>query len=250
MAHRGGEGRWPSNTLYAFEQAVRLGADSLEMDIQSTADGVLVVRHDPFVESTCDGKGFISDFALAELKKLDAGYTWTSDCGQTFPFRGRGITIPTLEEVFQAFPSAQLNIDLKPSEEQVVHRFSELLHTCSNPDRVTVGSFHERQLQLFRQLCPEISTAAGVAETRAFFLLSHLLLDRFYHPPVQAFQILEYAGALHLVTPRFIHAAHAKGIPVHVWTVNERTDMLRLIEWGVDGIITDYPDILADILAR
>ena len=248
MAHRGGEGRWPSNTLFAFEQALKLGADSLEMDLQRTADGVIVVRHDPFVESTTAGSGFIHDFTLAGLKQLDAGYTWTEDSGKTFPYRGRGITIPTLEEVFLAFPDVHLNIDIKPKTAQVVHQFSELLHAFGRLEQTTVGSFHDRQLRLFRRLCPQTPTAAGVSETRTFFLLSRIFLDRFYRPQARAFQIPEYAGLLHLVTPRFIQAAHAQGIPVHVWTVNERADMLRLIEWGVDGIITDYPDRLAAIL--
>ena len=250
MAHRGGEGRWPSNTLFAFEQAVRLGADSLEMDLQRTADGVIVVRHDPFVESTTDGCGFIHVLTLAGLKQLDAGYTWTEDNGQTFPYRGRGITIPTLEEVFQAFPDVRLNIDIKPVESQVVHQLSEMLHAFNRLEQTTVGSFHDHQLRLFRQLCPETPSAAGISETRSFFLLSRIFLDRLYHPAAQVFQIPEYAGPLHLATPRFIQAAHAQGIPVHVWTVNERADMLRLIEWGVDGIITDYPDRLATVLAR
>jgi glycerophosphoryl diester phosphodiesterase len=249
MAHRGGEGRWPSNTLFAFEQAVRLGADSLELDLQRTADGVIVVRHDPFVESTTDGSGLIRDFSLADLKQLDAGYTWTDDGGRTFPFRGRDITIPTLEEVFRAFPDVRLNIDIKPTEPQVVHQFSELLQSFGKIEQTTVGSFHDDQLRLFRQLCPQTPTAAGVSETRTFFLLSRVYLDRLYHPQAQAFQIPEYVGFLHVVTPRFIHAAHAQGIPVHVWTVNEQADMLRLIVWGVDGIITDYPDILSALLA-
>lgn len=250
MAHRGGEGRWPSNTLFAFEQAVKLGVDSLEMDLQRTADGVLVVRHDPFVETTTDGSGFIHDFNLIDLKKLDAGYTWTEDGGQTFPYRGRGITIPMLEEVFQACPGMQLNIDIKPGEPEVVHQFCELLHSFGRLEKVTVGSFHDNQLRLFRKLCPQTPTAAGVAETRTFFLLSRLFLDRLYQPQAQAFQIPEYAGALHVATPHFIRAAHAQGIPVHIWTVNEKADMLRLIDWGVDGIMTDYPDVLATILAR
>jgi glycerophosphoryl diester phosphodiesterase len=250
MAHRGGEGRWPSNTLFAFEQVVRLGADSLEMDLQCTADGVIVVRHDPFVESTTDGAGFIRDFTLAALKQLDAGHTWTEDKGRTFPFRGKGVTIPTLEEVFQAFPATHLNIDIKPKEAQVVHQFSELLRMYGRVDNITVGSFHDDQLRLFRRLCPHTPTAAGVAETRTFFLLSRIFLDRFYYPQAKAFQIPEFASFLRLVTPRFIQAAHKQGLPVHVWTVNERVDMLRLIEWGVDGIITDYPDILAAILER
>ena len=248
MAHRGGEGRWPSNTLFAFQQAVASGADALEMDLQRTADGVLVVRHDPFVESTSDGTGFIHDFKLADLKKLDAGYTWTADGGATYPYRGQGITIPTLEEVFTAFTDIPLNIDIKPKEAQVVHQLSQMLHDLGRLEQMVVGSFHESQLRLFRQLCPSTPTAAGVAETRTFFLLSRVFLDRFYHPQVQVFQIPEYSGKLRIVTPRFIHAAHAQGIPVHIWTVDERADMLRLIEWGVDGIITDYPDILAGIL--
>jgi glycerophosphoryl diester phosphodiesterase len=248
MAHRGGEGRWPSNTLFAFEQAVRLGADSLEMDLQRTADGLIVVRHDPFVESTTDGAGLIQDFTLADLKELDAGYTWTDDNGRTFPFRGKGITIPTLAEVLQAFPTTHLNIDIKPKEAQVVHQFSELLHKFGRLENITVGSFHDDQLRLFRRLCPHTPTAAGVTETRTFFLLSQIFLDRFYHPQAKMFQIPEYASFLRLVSRRFIQTAHAQGLPVHVWTVNERADMLRLIEWGVDGIITDYPDILAAIL--
>jgi glycerophosphoryl diester phosphodiesterase len=204
MAHRGGEGCWPSNTLFAFEQSIRLGADSLEMDLQRTADGVIVVRHDPFVESTTDGSGLIHAFTLAELKRLDAGYTWTGDGGQTFPYRGRGITIPTLEEVFQAFPDARLNIDIKPVEPQVVHQLSELLYAFNRLEQTTVGSFHDHQLRLFRQLCPQTHTAAGVAETRMFFILSRIFLDRLYHPLVQAFQIPEYAGPLHLAMSRLI----------------------------------------------
>ena len=248
IAHRGGEACWPSNTLFAFQQALKLGADSLEMDLQCTADGVIVVRHDPFVESTTDGSGLIHDFTLAGLKRMDAGYTWTEDGGKTFPYRGRGITIPTLEEVFLAFPDVHLNIDIKPKAAQVVHQLNEMLHTFGRLEQTTVGSFHDDQLRLFRQLCPHTPTAAGVFETRTFFLLSRIFLDRLYHPQAQSFQIPEYAGFLHLLTPRFIRAAHAQGIPVHVWTVNEQDDMLRLIEWGVDGIITDYPDRLAAIL--
>ena len=218
------------------------------MDLQRSADGVIVVRHDPFVESTTDGVGLIHEIKLAELKQLDAGFTWTEDGGKTFPYRGRGITIPTLEEVFQAFPDVHLNIDIKPEDPQVVAQFSELLRRFDRLERTTVGSFHDHQLRLFRRLCPQTPTAAGVAETRAFFVLSRLFLDLLYRPRAKAFQIPEYAGSLHVVTRRFIQAAHAQGKPVHVWTVNQQADMLRLIEWGVDGIITDYPDILAAVL--
>ncbi len=247
MAHRGGEGLWPSNTLYAFERAISLSADALELDIQSTADGVLVVRHDPFVESTTNGSGEIRSFSLAELKKLDAGYTWTNDGGKTFPFRGQGITIPTLEEVFSAFPGILLNIDIKPEEPSVVHRFCEMLNAYLRQGQVIVGSFSGRQMDLFRRQCPEVRPAAGMRETQRFLIMHRLFLDRFYHSPAYAFQIPEYAGRLHVATPRFIRRAHARGFQVHVWTVNDPADMLRLIKWGVDGLMTDYPDRLGEI---
>ena len=136
MAHRGGEGVWPSNTLYAFQQAAALGADVLELDIHATRDGVLVVRHDPFVESTTDGQGYICELTLAEIQRLDAGYTWTADGGQSFPFRGLGITIPTLEEVLAAFPNVRLNIDIKPEDPAVVAPFVALLRKY---DKVRAG---------------------------------------------------------------------------------------------------------------
>ena len=250
IAHRGGEGRWPSNTLHAFQQSLALGADMLEMDIHTSADGVLVIRHDPTVDSTTNGSGRIRGFNLSELEKLDAGYTWTDDAGRSFPFRAKGITIPTLEEVFTAFPDAQLNIDIKEKEKGVVEHFCKMLGDFGRLEQVVVGSFHENQLSLFRSECPQVRTAAGVRETRSFYLLSRSRLHRFYRPPAWAFQVPEAAGRLRLVTPRFIQAAHAHGLLVHIWTVNDTKDMQRLIAWGVDGIMSDYPDRLAEVLGR
>ena len=247
-AHRGGEGQWPSNTLYAFERALSLGMDALELDIHASRDGVLVVRHDPVVETTPDGAGRICDLTLREIKALDAGYTWTADEGRTFPFRGLGITIPTLEEVFQAFPQARLSIDIKPKDPTIVDVFCRLLRTYNMLEQVVVGSFHDPQLHRFRLLCPEVDTAAGVSETRKFFFLSQARFSSLYRSPAKAFMIPEYVGRLHVVTPYFIRHAHAQGLQVHVWTVNEVEDMRRLIVWGVDGIITDYPSRLKALL--
>lgn len=250
MAHRGGEGRWPSNTLHAFQQAQKLNADVLEMDLRTTADGVLVIRHDPTVDSTTDGRGPIRDYSLSELKKLDAGFTWTEDSGKTFPFRSKGITIPTLEEIFRAFPDTQLNLDIKEKEARIVRLFLEMLNDFGRHDTIVVGSFHDDQLGLFRSLCPRTRTAAGIRETRTFYLLNRIHQDRLYRPPAYAFQVPEYAGRLHLVTPAFIQSAHKHSLQVHVWTVNEVPDMQRLIKWGADGIMTDFPDLLAEVLGR
>ncbi len=250
IAHRGGEGLWPSNTLFAFNKSLELSADVLETDIHSTSDNVLVVRHDPTFDSTTDGSGAIRDYSLVDLKKLDAGFTWTNDGGRSFPYRGQGITIPTLEEVFQAFPNALVNIDIKPKEQRVVYQFCEMLQDLHKLDQVIVGSFHDDQLSLFRRLCPHVHTAAGAGETRRFFILSKMHLDRFYNSVAFAFQIPETIGRLRIVTSDFIRCAHARGLQVHIWTVNETVDMLRLIEWGVDGLITDYPDRLKAVLGR
>ena len=113
IAHQGGDGLWPGNTLYAFEQAAALGVDVLEMDLHITKDGVLVINHDETVDRTTDGTGTIEDMTLAELKALDAGYDWSKDGGQTFPYRGMGLTIPTLEEIFQTFPEYHMTIEIK-----------------------------------------------------------------------------------------------------------------------------------------
>ena len=248
MAHRGGQGLWPPNTIYAFERAVALGVDVLELDIHASADGVLVVRHDPTVDATTNGAGAIRELTLAEIKALDAGYPWSADGGQTYPYRDRGITIPTLEEILQAFRDMRLNIDIKPDDPTVVAPFVELLQRYERTRSVMVGSFHDDQLRRFRALCPEAATAAGVAETRLLYGLNLARLGVFYRPTADAFQIPEHAGRLHVVTPRFVRAAHAKNVEVHVWTVNETEDMQRLLMWGVDGIITDYPDRLRQVL--
>lgn len=250
IAHRGGEGLWPSNTLYAFERAVALGVDVLEMDFHRTADGALVIRHDPTVDSTTNAAGEIRSLTLAQIKTLDAGYTWTDDDGRSYPYRGQGITIPTLEEVFQAFPNVRMNFDIKPREPEVVDQFVRTLRDYDRQAWVMVGSFHDRQLARFRQLCPEVPTAAGVSETRRFYMLQRAGLARFFRAAAKAFQIPETAEGRRIITPGFIRSAHALGLRVDVWTVNPLEDMRRLIEWGVDGIITDYPDRLVDLLGR
>ena len=248
FAHRGGGARWPENTLYAFQQAAALGVDVLETDIHASADGVIMVSHNPTVNETTDGQGAISSMTLARLKLLDAGYRWTNDGGQTFPFRAQGITIPTFEETVLAFPQLRINVDIKQDQPSIVEPFIQLLRRLNCLERVMVGSFHDQELARFRRDCPQVATSAGVAETRLFFFLSQVGLTGLLRPAYRAFQVPEYAENFHLVTPRFIRAAHARGLEVHVWTVDEVQDMQRLIAWGVDGLISDYPDRLMELI--
>ena len=151
MAHQGGNGLWPDNTLYAFERAAAMGVDVLEMDLHSTADGVLVVMHDDTVDRTTDGSGPIQSLTLEEIKALDAGYRWSADEGQTFPFRGQGITVPTLEEVFAAFPDVALNIEIKQAEPSLVEPFCQLIRAYGMGERVLVASFHQESIKACRQ---------------------------------------------------------------------------------------------------
>ena len=155
IAHRGGAGLWPENTLHAFKQAQLLGVDVIEMDVRSTSDGVLVVLHDATVERTTDGKGRVGEMTLAELSRLDAGYKWSSDGGKTFPFRGQGIVVPTLQEVFTALPEMRFNIEPKQDAPSMAQPLCRLIREHRMADKVMLGSFSSTVLEEFRRECPE-----------------------------------------------------------------------------------------------
>ncbi|MFN2225086.1 MAG: glycerophosphodiester phosphodiesterase [Anaerolineae bacterium] len=250
MAHQGGDGLWPSNTMYAFERAVALGVDVLEMDVHSTADDVLVVIHDGTVDRTTDGSGAVHDLTLAELQSLDAGYRWTPDEGQTWPYRGQGIRIPALEEVFTAFPGMPMNIEIKQAEPTIAALLCRLIRDYDMADQVLVVSFHEEATKEFRDICPEVVTGTTQNEVIVLFALSRLFLEGAYGPAAGAMQVPEYRSGLHVLAPRLVDAAHRRGLEVHAWTINDEADMRRLIDLGVDGIITDYPDRLLEVLGR
>ena len=250
MAHRGGAGLWPENTMHAFAGAAALGVDVLEMDLHGTADGALVIIHDGTVERTTNGAGAVAALTLAELKKLDAGYRWTNDGGRTFPFRGRSVTVPTLREVLEGFPQARLNIDIKGTPPPaLVKNFCRVLRESRATTRVNVASFNWQTLAEFRQECPEVTTSASFDEVLA--LLSEAqagqktAVDK---ASLRAVQVPESAGGRQLLTAELVEAAHRRGLEVHVWTINDEAGMGRMIKLGVDGIITDHPDKLIKLL--
>ena len=250
IAHRGGRGLWPENTLTAFERAWAMGVDVLEMDLHSTADGALVLMHDDTVDRTTDGAGRIHDHTLAELQELDAGYRWTADDGATFPFRGAEIRVPALEEVFEALPEALMNIEIKQSEPSIIEPFCRAIREHGMEERVLVASFDQETVVAFREACPEVASTAGEDEVRVLYVLSRAYLEAIYSAPAEAVQAPEYFGDLHVITPRFVRAAGRRNMEVHVWTVNATEELQRMVELGVDGIITDYPDRLLAILGR
>ena len=234
--------------LHAFEQSVALGADVIETDVRLSADGALVLFHDETVGRTTDGAGRVSDLTLAELKRLDAGYRWTTDGGRTFPFRGRGLTVPTLEEAFARAGRARFNIEPKHDSDALVAGLCAALGRRGMAERVVVGSFSDALIEKFRRACPGVATSASPSEASSFLALHKAGLAASYSPPMQALQVPEYAGALHVLTREFVEAAHERNLHVHAWTVNRAEDMRRLIDIGVDGVMTDYPDRLLEIL--
>jgi glycerophosphoryl diester phosphodiesterase len=250
IAHRGGGGLWPENTLYAFEHAAASGVDVIETDVHATADGELVIFHDDNLERTTNGAGRVSSLTLAELKRLDAGYRFSTDGGRSFPLRGSGVNIPTLREVFEALPRMRFNIEPKQSVPSITAPLCRLIREYGMTDKVMVASFSGAVLVEFRRECPEVATSAATGEVANFLALQRAGLASSYSPAMQALQVPERAGGFSVLTRDFVEAAHGRGLRVHVWTVNDEADMRRLFELGVDGIMTDYPDRLLKVLGR
>jgi glycerophosphoryl diester phosphodiesterase len=248
MAHRGGAGLWPENTMYAFERAARLGVDVLEMDLHTTADGALVVIHDDTVDRTTDGSGAVNRLTLDQLKRLDAAYRWTSDGGRSFPLRGRGVSVPTLAELFKAFPRMRFNIDIKQDRPSPVPPLCRLIRETGMTDKVMVASFDAGALEAFRRECAGVKTSASPEDVRAFLALKTVEPNKREASVAHALQVPEYAAGRAVLTKEFVEAAHRRGLEVHAWTINDEAAMRRLIQVGVDGIITDYPDRLIRLL--
>ena len=250
IAHQGGDGVWPGETMLAYQNAVDLGVDVLEMDIHITNDGKLILMHDETVDRTTDGTGEIESMTLTDLKKLDAAYDWSPDEGKTFPYRGQGIQVATLEEIFQAFPEMRMTIEIKKTNSPMAKPFCDLIREYNMQDKVLVASFHDERLKEFRTECPEVATSSAKNETTVFVLLTKAFLGGFYSPIFYSLQVPEESGGITVMTPAFVRAAHARNLAVEPWTINDEETMRKFIEWGVDGIITDRPDILMEVLGR
>ncbi len=248
IAHRGGRSLGPENTLYTFQRAVDLGADVLEMDVHRTKDGKLVVLHDTTVDRTSNGTGPVNSFNLAELKILDAAYHWSPDKGKSFPLRGKGLSIPALSEVFVAFPQMRINIEIKEPGQTGLRSLCRLIQDCGMSQKVMVASFEAGALKKFRSTCPRVATSAGASEAVFFYALQKLHLESAYSPAAQALQVPQSYGDLRVVTKRFVEAAHARNLKVHVWTINDVDAMKTLLQLGVDGIMTDYPQRLLEVI--
>ena len=250
IAHRGGAHLRPENTLAAFSHAVEIGADVLDMDVQGTADGAIVCIHDPTVDRTTEGKGRVESFSLSGLRKLDAGHNWSGDGGRTYPYRGKGMRVPTLDEVFTRFPDTRMIVEMKQVGAAFAVPLCTLIRRSGMTEKVLVASMHEGALAAFRKACPEVATSMSGNEARIFYGIHLARLATAYSPPVQSLQIPYHLGGKVMATGGLVEMAHRRNLKVHVWTVSDDERMKELIRIGVDGIITDRPDRLLTLLGR
>ncbi|MGA7833801.1 MAG: glycerophosphodiester phosphodiesterase [Acidimicrobiales bacterium] len=261
FAHQGGSFEGPSSTLGAIAHALGVGASAIELDVHATKDRHLVVCHDASVDRTTNGRGNIAGLTLSELADMDNAYWWIE--GETvtrdrapmeYLLRGRApadraYAIATLDEVVASFPGVLLNLDIKgtsPFVEPYEGLLASELRRLEITNSVIVASFHDEAIHRFRELAPGVATSGATNETAVFYF-SHLD-GAPVAPPVAALQVPSRYGEVEVVTESFVGAAHDAGVAVHVWTINERDEMARLLELGVDGLVSDRPTVLAELL--
>ena len=278
IAHQGGENEAPSDTLYAFKTAMAKGVDMLELDVHATADGEIVVLHDATVDRTTNGTGSVDELTLPQIKALDAAHWFVPIKGTThsaasdeYIFRGvatgavpppdgftpNDFTIPTLREVLEAFPGVPTNIEIKntiPNTAPYERLLADLLREFGRSDDVIVVSFLDHAIELFKLWAPEIHTATATVETAIFHTSQRGALPGLPNPRYIALQVPVTfdsipGQSITVVDEGFVADAHANGLAVHVWTINDRATMCELIGFGVDGIMTDFPTLLESILS-
>jgi glycerophosphoryl diester phosphodiesterase len=253
LAHSGAQGHAPSNTLAAFDVAMEMGADILELDVHMTRDGVVVVSHDETIDRLSNGHGAIKEMTLAELRQYDFGHGFTPDGGKTFPYRGKGVTIPTLEEVFKRYPGVPVNIELKQEAPAIEQPVWDLVQQYGMEDKVLVNSFHSGPMERWRALAGE-RVAQGATKGNMYEFVAFYLpyLDWLYQPRVDAFQLPTHQNVgpltIRFDTKRMVDTAHRLGMRIHYWTINDEETMRHLVEIGADGLITDYPDRAVKVL--
>jgi glycerophosphoryl diester phosphodiesterase len=249
FAHRGASAWAPENTLEAFRIAVEAGAGGLELDVHMTLDGEVVVIHDPTVDRTTEGSGAVAETTLGDLRRLDAGHRFSPDGGSTHPYRGLGLRVPTLAEVFEEFPDAHLNIEMKEAQPGIEGTVLRTVRDAGAAGRTLVVSNRHGVVERFRRLSGGgISTGASRREITTFYLLCRSRLEGLCRPGYDALQVpVEHRGTT-VITRRFVEAAHRRGVRVDAWTINDPGEMRRLLHLGVDTIMTDRPGELARVL--
>jgi len=241
FGHRGAAGLAPENTLPSFRRARDDKADVLELDVHGTADGEIVVLHDPTLDRTTDGAGPVAALPYAAVARLDAGFHFTPDGGRTHPLRGRGVRVPRLAELLRELPDAPLNIEIKQETPAIVADVVALLRAAGT--KVVLAAEHDVIMHEIRRVASDIPTSLAAGEVAAFVNA----LQAGERPPLPegavALQIPPRYGTIELITRETVAAAHAAGAEIHAWTINDEAEMRALLALGCDGIISDFPAV-------
>ena len=245
IPHGGGDGLFPEDTVYAYEHSMAMGGEVVDVDVALSADGVPVAVHDANVDATTEASGAVASLTVAQLQALDAGYRFTIDGTQ--PFRGLGLRIPTLLEILERFPTAMVSLDLKDLGSDILQPVCDLLHEEHAVARSFVGSDGDDQIVELRRRCPDVRTSANLPDARALWKAADGN-DPTFRPGATIDQPPFRAGDRTLVTKERLAYAHAHGVAVLTWVVDDEPTMRALVEMGVDGIYTRYPDRLARIV--
>lgn len=246
IAHRGSRLLWPENTAAAFQGAVGLGYQRFETDLRLTADGVLICFHDPVLSRTTNGHGFVAATTFDRMRRLDAGYRHR--LGDRFPFRSKGITVPSFAEMATMFPGRGWVLDLKADGTE--GPLADVITELELSDRVIVGSFSTERVDRFRRLTGgRVATSTPPGETfRAMIAARAPRLagasGDIFDASTCALQVPASWYGVPVVSPALVELAHSAGRLVHVWTVNSADEVAALTDLGVDGLITDRPDVV------
>jgi glycerophosphoryl diester phosphodiesterase len=242
FAHRGGAKIGPENTMEAFARGLAAGADGFECDVRLSADGVPVVVHDATLDRTTDRTGPVAVLTAAELAGVDATCRFVPAAGWPAP---RRMGISTLADVLAAFPTARFIVEIKDTSpaDAVAEAVAAVVRSAGAVDRVCLGSFDDQMLRRVRAHAPEITTSASQAEARRTLMRSWIRWPIPAAPSYRGFQVPVSAGRVPVVTPAFVRRAHRERAVVQVWTVDAPDEVRRLFDMGVDGIITDRPDL-------
>ena len=252
IGHRGASGELPENTIAAFGHAVADGAAILETDVHITRDGALVLIHDEGLERTTNGRGRVVDHTLAELRALDAGFQFSRVGDVAFPFRGKGLGIPTLEETLLTFPRLRFNIEIKEHIPALIEGTVAMVRAHGLEERVLLAAAEDPIMADLRAHLRKSGVRAAVgASTGDVIGFVRSALDGVAPPPgPMALQVPPGFADRPLVTREFVEHAHRHGLVVHVWTVNEPAEMHRLLDLGVDGIMSDFPARVVRVVAE
>jgi len=249
FAHRGASGEAPENTVEAFRRAVSSGIVYAELDVHATRDGHIVVIHDKTLGRTTNGQGQVREHSLTDLQQLDAGY-WFSPDTQHFPFRATGVRIPTLAAVLNSFPELKFTVEIKQADPPIEELVIAVVRNCGRTQDVILASEHDHIMTRLRHSASGIATSFAGGEVADVIQRVSTGQLTGYHPPGLALQIPPEFQGIPLVTTETVTAAHSLGLEVHVWTINEPQEMERLLDLGVDGIMSDFPGRLREVVGR